>query len=73
MLLLERKTYLRLIGADCETPPGAVGQVRFMQAFTPKEAHLSHPLKSEHLSQQSTTPHYLVNTDKVCKNRHFYK
>ncbi|THF78965.1 hypothetical protein E6W99_14705 [Metabacillus sediminilitoris] len=63
-MLLERKNYLRLIGADYETPAGAAGQVRLMQAFTPRRL-TARPTVIVHLSLQSTTLHYLVNTNKV--------
>ncbi|MEK5358894.1 hypothetical protein MHB45_00005, partial [Peribacillus sp. FSL K6-5616] len=29
------------------------------------------PAESEHLEGKSTTPHYLVNSNKVCENSHF--
>jgi hypothetical protein len=35
-----------------------------MQAFTPRMLTIR-PAESEHLSLQSTTPHYLVNSKKV--------
>jgi hypothetical protein len=37
-----------------------------MQAFTPRRLN-ARPADSEHLSLQSTTPHYLVNSNKVCE------
>jgi hypothetical protein len=60
----------RLIGADCETPAGAVGQVRLMQAFTPRWL-TARPANI--LSLQSTTPLYLVNCNKVCENSLYLK
>ncbi|THF77851.1 hypothetical protein E6W99_17360 [Metabacillus sediminilitoris] len=56
-----------MIGADCETPAGVAGQVRLMQAFTPRRL-TARPAESEHLSLQSTTPHDLVNSNKVYEN-----
>jgi hypothetical protein len=38
-----------------------------MQAFTPRRL-TARPAESEHLSLQSTTPHYLLNSNKVSEN-----
>ena len=46
----------------CETPAGAAGQ-----AFTPRRL-TARPAESEHLEGKSTTPHYLLNRNKVCEN-----
>jgi hypothetical protein len=43
-----------------------------MQAFTPKR-FIARPAESEQLEPKSTTPHYLVNSNKVCKNSHFLR
>jgi hypothetical protein len=43
-----------------------------MQAFTPRRL-TARPAESEHLSLQSTTPHYLVNSNKVCANSFYLK
>ncbi|THF81573.1 hypothetical protein E6W99_06630 [Metabacillus sediminilitoris] len=56
-----------MVGADCETPAGAAGQVRLMQAFTPRRL-TARPAVIVQLSLQSTTPHSLVNSNKVCEN-----
>ncbi|KAB7706575.1 hypothetical protein F9802_10270 [Bacillus aerolatus] len=37
------------------------------QAFTPRRL-TARPAESEQLERKSTTPHYLVNSNKVCKN-----
>ena len=37
------------------------------QAFTPRRL-TARPAESEHLEGKSTTPHYLVNSNKVCEN-----
>jgi hypothetical protein len=46
---------------------GREGQVRLMQAFTPRRL-TARPAESEHLSLQSTKPLHLVNSNKVCEN-----
>ncbi|MGG4266891.1 hypothetical protein ABEW06_17060, partial [Peribacillus simplex] len=51
----------------CETTKGAAGQVRLKQAFTPRRL-TARPAESEHLEGKSTTPHYLVNSNKLCEN-----
>jgi hypothetical protein len=38
-----------------------------MQAFTPRRL-TARPAESEQLERKSTTPHYLVNSNKVCEN-----
>jgi hypothetical protein len=38
-----------------------------MQAFSPRRL-IARPAESEHLSLQSTTPHHLVNSNKVYEN-----
>ncbi|MFJ7856188.1 hypothetical protein ACIQX3_26120, partial [Peribacillus frigoritolerans] len=45
-----------------ETPP----------AFTPRRL-TARPAESEHLEGKSTTPHYLVNSNKVCENSQIKK
>jgi DNA helicase-2/ATP-dependent DNA helicase PcrA len=40
-----------------------------MQAFTPRRL-TARPAESEHLERKSTTPHYLINSNKVCENSH---
>ncbi len=37
------------------------------QAFTPRRL-TARPAESEHLEGKSTTPHYLVNSNKECEN-----
>jgi hypothetical protein len=38
-----------------------------MQSFTPRRL-TARPAESEQLERKSTTPHYLVNSNKVCEN-----
>jgi hypothetical protein len=48
IVAFKMKNCIRVIGTDCETPAGAAGQVRLMQAFTPKML-TTRPAESEHL------------------------
>jgi hypothetical protein len=43
-----------------------------MQAFTPRRL-TARPAESEQLSLQSTVPHYLVNSNKVCEKSLFLR
>ncbi|WP_440970555.1 hypothetical protein ACSS6N_02445 [Peribacillus frigoritolerans] len=61
-----KRNYLWLIGAEVRDSCGSGGTGETPQAFTPAE--------SEHLEGKSTTPHYLVNSNKVyVKTAIFYK
>ncbi|WP_134402163.1 hypothetical protein [Peribacillus frigoritolerans] len=51
----------------CETPAGSSGTGETPQSFTPRRL-TARPAESEHLKGKSTTPHYLVNSNKVCEN-----
>ena len=46
---------------------GSSGTGETPQAFTPRRL-TARPAESEHLEGKSTTPHYLVNGNKVCEN-----
>ncbi|SIR22121.1 hypothetical protein SAMN05878482_10347 [Peribacillus simplex] len=46
---------------------GSSGTGETPQAFTPRRL-TARPAESEHLEGKSTTPHYLVNSNKVCEN-----
>jgi hypothetical protein len=46
---------------------GSSGTGETPQAFTPRRL-AARPAESEHLEGKSTTPHYLVNSNKVCEN-----
>ncbi len=46
---------------------GSSGTDETPQAFTPRRL-TARPAESEHLEGKSTTPHYLVNSNKVCEN-----
>jgi hypothetical protein len=51
---------------------GTSGTGETPQAFTPRML-TARPAESEHLEGKSTTPHYLVNSNKVCENSLFLK
>jgi hypothetical protein len=59
-----------LIGAEVRDSCGSGGTGETPQAFTPRRL-TARPAESEHLEGKSTTPHYLVNSNKVCENSHF--
>ncbi|MDM5451657.1 hypothetical protein [Peribacillus simplex] len=67
-----KRNYLRLIGAEVRDSCGSSGTGETPQAFTPRRL-TARPAESEHLEGKSTTTHYLVNSNKVCENSHFYK
>ncbi len=46
---------------------GSSGTGETPQAFTPRML-TARPAESEHLEGKSTTPHYFVNSNKVCEN-----
>ncbi len=46
---------------------GSSGTSETPQAFTPRRL-TARPAESEHLEGKSTTPLYLVNSNKVCEN-----
>ncbi|MGG0249888.1 hypothetical protein ABEY24_16275, partial [Peribacillus frigoritolerans] len=46
---------------------GSSGTGETPQAFTPRRL-TARTKESEHLEGKSTTPHYLVNSNKVCEN-----
>ncbi|AZV59692.1 hypothetical protein DOZ91_03055 [Peribacillus frigoritolerans] len=71
MLFLKRN-YLRLIGAEVRDSCGSSGTGETPQAFTPRRL-TARPAESEHLEGKSTTPHYLVNSNKVCENSLYYR
>ncbi|MEC0272737.1 hypothetical protein [Peribacillus frigoritolerans] len=62
-----KRHYLRLIGAEVGDSCGSSGTGETPQAFTPRRL-TARPAESEHLEGKSTTPHYLVNSNKVCEN-----
>jgi hypothetical protein len=64
--------YLRLIGAEVRDSCGSSGTGETPQAFTPRRL-TARPAESEHLKGKSTTPHYLVNSNKVCENSLYKK
>jgi hypothetical protein len=66
-LLFLKRNYLRLIGAEVRDSCGSSGTGETPQAFTPRRL-TARPAESEHLEGKSTTPHYLVNSNKVCEN-----
>ncbi|PRS42460.1 hypothetical protein C6W19_03770 [Bacillus sp. RJGP41] len=66
MLFLKRN-YLRVIGAEVRDSCGSSGTGETPQAFTPRRL-TARTKESEHLEGKSTTPHYLVNSNKVCEN-----
>ena len=49
---------------------GSSGTGETPQAFTPRRL-TARPVESEHLEGKSTTPLYLVNSNKVCENSLF--
>jgi hypothetical protein len=51
---------------------GSSGTGETPQAFTPRRL-TARPAESEHLEGKSTTPLYLVNSNKVCENSLFLK
>jgi hypothetical protein len=65
-LLFLKRNDLRLIGAEVRDSCGSSGTGETPQAFTPRLT--ARPAESEHLEGKSTTPHYLVNSNKVWKN-----
>ncbi|TDL87565.1 hypothetical protein E2R55_19685 [Vibrio vulnificus] len=67
-LLFLKRNYLRLIGAEVRDSCGSSGTGETPQAFTPRRLTAG-PAESEHLEGKSTTPHYLVNSNKVCENK----
>ncbi|MDQ7861417.1 hypothetical protein RCO48_11600 [Peribacillus frigoritolerans] len=52
----------------CEISCGCSGTGETPQAFTPRRL-TARPAESEHLEGKSTTPHYLVNSNKVCEKQ----
>jgi hypothetical protein len=70
MLLLKQKLIQVDLERRCKTPAGEAGKVRLMQAFTPRRL-TARPAESKQLSLQSTTPHYLVNSNKVWRVSYF--
>ncbi|MFF2856981.1 hypothetical protein ACFVSH_20390, partial [Peribacillus sp. NPDC058002] len=58
---------LRLIGAQVRDSCGSCGTGETPQAFTPRRLN-ARPAESKHLEGKSTTPLYLVNSNKVCEN-----
>ncbi|MFJ5749387.1 hypothetical protein ACIP97_12525 [Peribacillus frigoritolerans] len=67
-----KRNYLRLIGAEVRDSCGSSGTGETPQAFTPRRL-TARPAESEHLKGKSTTPHYLVNSNKVCENSLIFK
>ncbi len=51
---------------------GSSGTGETPQAFKPRRL-TARPAESEHLEGKSTTPHYLVNSNKVCENSLIFK
>jgi hypothetical protein len=67
--LFLKRNDLRLIGAEVRDFCGSSGTGETPQAFTPRMLILiARPAESEHLEGKLTTPHYLVNSNKVCEN-----
>ncbi|THF78254.1 hypothetical protein E6W99_17025 [Metabacillus sediminilitoris] len=66
MLLLERILF-KVDWSRLRDSSGSSGQVRLMQALTPRRL-TARPAVIVHLSLQSTKPHYLVKSNKVCEN-----
>ncbi|KAB7708968.1 hypothetical protein F9802_02180 [Bacillus aerolatus] len=56
-----------MIEAEVRDSCGNSGTGETPQAFTPRRL-TARPAESEQLSLQSTTPHHLVNSNKVCEN-----
>ncbi len=50
---------------------GSSGTGETPQGFTPRRL-TARPAESEHLEGKSTTPHYLVNSNKVCENSLYF-
>ncbi|AZV61383.1 hypothetical protein DOZ91_12695 [Peribacillus frigoritolerans] len=65
-IVVFKTNYLRLIGAEVRDSCGSSGTGETPQAFTPRRLN-ARPAESEHLEGKSTTPHYLVNSNKVCE------
>jgi hypothetical protein len=55
-IVVFKRNYLRLIGAEVRDSGGCTAR----------------PAESEHLEGKSTTPHYLVNSNKVCENSLYF-
>ncbi|WP_458353832.1 hypothetical protein [Peribacillus frigoritolerans] len=68
--LFLKRNDLRLIGAEVRDSCGSSGTGETPQAFTPRRL-TARPAESEHLEGKSITPHYLVNSNKVCENSLF--
>ncbi|PCD05564.1 hypothetical protein CMV16_22615 [Peribacillus simplex] len=66
-MLFLKQNYLRLIGAQVRDSCGSSGTGETPQAFTPRRL-TARPAESEHLEGKSTSPFYLVNSNKVCEN-----
>jgi hypothetical protein len=58
-------------GAEVRDSCGSSGTGETPQAFTPRRL-TARPAESEHLKGKSTTPHYLVNSNKVCENSLYF-
>ncbi|AZV63007.1 hypothetical protein DOZ91_22400 [Peribacillus frigoritolerans] len=70
IVFFKNETILRLIGAEVRDSCGSSGTGETPQAFAPRRL-TARPAESEHLEGKSTTPHYLVNSNKVCENSLF--
>ncbi|MES1042193.1 hypothetical protein FOA20_22655 [Peribacillus simplex] len=66
-MLFLKQNDLRLIGAQVRDSCGSSGIGETPQAFTTRRL-TARPAESEHLERKSTTPLYLVNSNKVCQN-----
>ncbi|AZV59304.1 hypothetical protein DOZ91_00815 [Peribacillus frigoritolerans] len=66
-IVVFKRNYLRLIGAEVRDSCGSGGTGETPKAFTPRRL-TARPAESEHLEGKSTTTHYLVNSNKVCEN-----
>ncbi|THF80176.1 hypothetical protein E6W99_10930 [Metabacillus sediminilitoris] len=71
MLFLKRKLF-KVDWGRLRDSCGSSGTGEIPQAFTPRRL-TARPAVIVHLSLQSTTPHYLVNSNKVCENSQFIK
>ncbi|MFJ5747470.1 hypothetical protein ACQKOM_03460 [Peribacillus frigoritolerans] len=66
-IVVFKRNYLRLNGAEVRDSCGSSGTGETPQAFTPRRL-TARTKESEHLEGKSTTTHYLVNSNKVCEN-----
>ncbi|MGE8018571.1 hypothetical protein ACQKOM_06540 [Peribacillus frigoritolerans] len=70
-IVVFKRNYLRLIGAEVRYSCGSSGTGEPPQAFTPRRP-TARTKESENLEGKSTTTHYLVNSNKVCENSLYF-